>query len=61
MTVFQSFERLDREQECARIMTAYGADFGSLFALLDRQFRLLHNRAQVLLALVAPCSAAASS
>lgn len=47
--VFESFGRLSREQECERILKACGAEPREVFFVLERQFRLLHNRAQVLL------------
>jgi hypothetical protein len=45
------FERLDRERECDRIMSVSGAQPEKVFATLNLQFRLIHNRAQVLLAI----------
>ena len=45
-----SFERLTREQECERILQVCGPDdYEAVVRALDVQFRLLHNRAQVLL------------
>jgi hypothetical protein len=40
---------LTREDECERIMTAHGSDFERISEALDRQFRTIHNRAQLLL------------
>ena len=43
--------RLTREEECDRILMVCGADHPERVAkALDVQFRILHNRAQVLLA-----------
>jgi hypothetical protein len=42
---------LPREQECERILSHYGEKFPEIMAMLERQFVVLHNRAQVLLAL----------
>ena len=45
---------LTREQECERILAAYGSEaarFEPIMAMLERQFAVLHNRAQVLLGL----------
>lgn len=43
---------LDRQQEADRILTHYGADaLPEIMVMLERQFGVLHNRAQVLLAL----------
>lgn len=47
--MFESFGRLTRDQECERILRACGAEPREVFFVLERQFRLLHNRAQVLL------------
>jgi hypothetical protein len=44
-------ERLEREEECERILACYGADLASfdrISVALDRQFVMLHNRAHVL-------------
>ncbi len=44
------FERLTREEECARILAVCGPhDYEVAFRALDVQFKLLHARAQVLL------------
>jgi hypothetical protein len=44
--------RLTREEECDRILMVCGADHPERVAkALDMQFRILHNRAQVLLAI----------
>jgi hypothetical protein len=44
--------RLTREEECDRILMVCGADHPARVAkTLDMQFRILHNRAQVLLAI----------
>jgi hypothetical protein len=41
---------LTREQECDRILAHYGPDgFEPISEALDRQFRTIHNRAQLLL------------
>jgi hypothetical protein len=41
---------LTREQECERIVASYGpASFERISEALDRQFRTIHNRAQLLL------------
>jgi hypothetical protein len=45
------FERLTREQECDRILSICGAQPERVVTALDLQFRLIHNRAQVLLAI----------
>jgi hypothetical protein len=43
---------LDRAAEADRILAHYGAEaMGEIMAMLERQFTVLHNRAQVLLAL----------
>jgi hypothetical protein len=43
---------LARESEADRILTHYGPDaLGEIMAMLERQFMVLHHRAQVLLAL----------
>jgi hypothetical protein len=43
---------LDRAAEAERILHAYGEDgFEPMMAMLERQFGVLHNRAQVLLGL----------
>jgi hypothetical protein len=50
--VLGSTDRLTREEECERILNTCGPDHHeAIFMVLDRQFRLLHNRAQVLLAI----------
>jgi len=41
---------LTREQECERILRSHSpGDFDSISAALDRQYRTIHNRAQLLL------------
>lgn len=48
------FERLTREQECARILANHRPDdFDAIAATLDRQFRTIHDRAHVLLQICA--------
>src|SRR5690242_2829653 len=43
-------KRLTRDEECDRIIEAHGpADFAGISEALDRQFRTIHNRAQLLL------------
>jgi membrane-bound ClpP family serine protease len=43
---------LSRQDEARRILEVYGDDqFETIMAMLERQFAVLHNRAQVLLAL----------
>ena len=43
---------LNRDEEARRILTAYGREkFAEIMTMLERQFTVLHNRAQVLLAL----------
>jgi hypothetical protein len=42
---------LSQEQEIRRILGAYGPNLPEIMAMLERQFAVLHNRAQVLLAL----------
>ncbi len=43
---------LTRDEESARILREYaGAGFGEIMGMLERQFTVLHNRAQVLLGL----------
>jgi hypothetical protein len=42
---------LTREQECDRILRIGGDDLDRIAFALDRQFKLIHNRAQVLLAI----------
>lgn len=43
---------LDRQQEAERILKVYGQDaFPEIMAMLERQFGVLHNRAQVTLGL----------
>jgi hypothetical protein len=43
---------LTRDQEAARILREYeGKEFEGIMVMLERQFLVLHNRAQVLLAL----------
>ena len=43
------FERLPREEECNRILRGHNADFACISDALDKQFRTIHNRAQLLL------------
>lgn len=46
--------RLTRDEECDRILASYGAEpprLEAIMAMLERQFAVLHNRAQVLLTL----------
>ena len=43
--------QLSREQEVDRILTVYGNDLAGIMTMLERQFVVLHNRAQVLLTL----------
>jgi hypothetical protein len=42
---------LNRDAEAARILSHFGESFADIMAMLERQFHVLHNRAQVLLAL----------
>lgn len=42
---------LTRDEECERILRVSGDDHQAIIAALDRQFRIIHNRAQVLLAI----------
>jgi hypothetical protein len=42
---------LSRVEECERIVEFYHSDFEAISVALDRQFRTMHNRAQVLLAI----------
>ena len=45
---------LTREQDCERILASYGTEparLESIMAMIERQFAVLHNRAQVLLTL----------
>jgi hypothetical protein len=43
---------LNREEEADRVLAHYGPDaLGEIMLMLERQFAVLHNRAQVLLAL----------
>ncbi|MBC8108030.1 MAG: hypothetical protein H7Z14_15690 [Anaerolineae bacterium] len=42
---------LTRDQEADRILTVYGNDLPGIMTMLERQFVVLHNRAQVLLTL----------
>lgn len=48
-------DHLNRDEEVERILAAYGGDqrasFPEIMAMLERQFTVLHNRAQVLLGL----------
>ena len=48
--MFVPFERLTREQECERLLAIAGPDgYETVFRALDVQFKLLHDRAQLLL------------
>ena len=48
--MFDRLERLTREQECDRLLHVAGADpYETVFRALDVQFKLLHDRAQLLL------------
>lgn len=50
--MFGASNRLTREEECDRILKTCGPDHTEkIFLVIDRQFRMLHNRAQVLLAI----------
>ena len=42
---------LTRDEEATRIMSVYGDDLPAIMSMLERQFVVLHNRAQVLLTL----------
>jgi hypothetical protein len=42
-------DQLTREEECERLLQTYSNDFHRLSVALDRQFRILHDRAQVVL------------
>lgn len=42
---------LRHDAEIHRILDSYGPDLAAIMAMLERQFAVLHNRAQVLLAL----------
>jgi hypothetical protein len=42
---------LDRNEETQRILAEYDGQFPEIMAMLERQFIVLHNRAQVLMAL----------
>lgn len=42
---------LTRDQECDRILRIAGDDLDDIVEALDRQFKLIHDRAQVLLAI----------
>lgn len=42
---------LSRTEEANRIVAVYGDDFPAIMTMLERQFVVLHNRAQVLLTL----------
>ena len=46
-----SDEHLKREAETRRILDRYGDDLPAIMAMLERQFGVLHNRAQVALGL----------
>jgi hypothetical protein len=43
--------RIDREAECERILSVTEATYERVAVALDKQFRVIHNRAQVLLAI----------
>jgi hypothetical protein len=45
------FAALSREEECGRLLDVYAGDFDRLSIALDRQFRTLHDRAQLILAI----------
>jgi hypothetical protein len=48
--VTRGAQRLTREEECERIVEVYGqSSFERISEALDRQFRTIHNRAQLLL------------
>lgn len=50
--MLRSYERLTHEQEAERILSVCGPDrYDQIVHALDVQFRLMHNRAQVLLAI----------
>lgn len=50
--VFERFERLTREEECDRILQISGSGgYEMAYRVLDAQFKLLHDRAQLLLGL----------
>lgn len=50
--IFHEPNTLTREQEAQRILVMYdGKGFDAIMSMLERQFHVLHNRAQVLLAL----------
>lgn len=50
--VVERFRRLTREEECARILKVSGEDgYEMAYRVLDAQFKLLHDRAQLLLGL----------
>ena len=51
MTPEKSPTHLTRAQEAERILVHYGGDFTAIMLMLERQFGVLHNRAQVLLTL----------
>ena len=46
-----STRHLARDAEARRILERYGDDFPAIMAMLERQFAVLHNRAQVALGL----------
>ncbi len=46
-----STQHLAREAEARRILNCYGDDLPGIMAMLERQFGVLHNRAQVALVL----------
>jgi hypothetical protein len=46
-----SRDHLDRQREARRILDVYGDDLPGIMAMLERQFGVLHNRAQVALVL----------
>src|SRR5262249_8500682 len=44
------YQKLNRDEECDRILQVHGADdFAAISAELNRQFTTIHNRAQLLL------------
>lgn len=49
--MLRSFDRLTPEQEADRILNVCGNRYDQIVHVLDVQFRLMHNRAQVLLAI----------
>src|SRR5690348_7772644 len=47
--MFARLKSLTRSAECDRILQYYPEDFDRISEALDRQFRTIHNRAQLLL------------